>query len=362
MPLPKLPYVYIISSILVGGLSTFLYLKYSVDGATNQQSARTEVVERKKGSHVTLSSQKSQKGLELISPLLYGKTTEESEEMSTLKVAIESAIEDDKQRGVLGNASVYLFDFTSGDWIYINPDDMYHPGSLIKVPMLITYLKEAALDPKIMDKRLFFEKMEGIPTQTYTSTSLRAGQSYSVRDLLHYMIAYSDNNATHLLNQNVDLNSFRATFTDLNMAEPDVHDRNYEIDAKRFSEFLMVLYHATYLSKESSQYAIELLSRCVFKDGLLAGVPSSTKVAHKFGEWGDRNRNLHELHESGIVYLNNRTYLLTIMTKGNNPLDLSKELGKLSKIAYDYMSVPGNTLRAPKVRGPRTGRLTNEQV
>jgi hypothetical protein len=39
-----------------------------------------------------------------------------------------------------------------------------------------------------------------------------------------------------------------------------------------------------------------------------------------------------------LVYLNNDPYLLTVMTRGSNPKDLSMEIGKISKTVYDVFS------------------------
>lgn len=156
------------------------------------------------------------------------------------------------------------------------------------------------------------------------------------------MAAYSDNNATKLLNENAKINDFIKTFTDLNMPEPNVSERNYDISAKNISEFFIVFYYATYISKVNSEYAMELLTECDFKEGMLKELPATVKVAHKFGEWGDNRMNLHELHETGIVYFQNKPYLLTVATKGNNSKDLSTVISKISKLVYDELSSSGS--------------------
>ena len=216
------------------------------------------------------------------------KKTVESVEYAPLKAKIENLIAEDKQAGLLTTATVYLLRFDEGKWMYVNPQLAMHPGSLIKVPMLITYLKEAEADPKVLDRKIVFENNANIPRQTYTSSAIQSGRSYTVKELLRYMIVYSDNNATSLLNENVNLTTFYRTFTELNLPQPNVRDRNYEITARRISKFFIVLYNATYLSRSSSEYALKLLNESEFKDGMLSGMPANISVAHKFGEWGDK--------------------------------------------------------------------------
>ena len=284
----------------------------------------------------------TQKGYKLIKPMLWAKPVKESQAFSALKSRLISLIESDTKQGLLTSASVYLYSFSDGDWTYINPNESFNPGSLIKVPMLMAYLLMAEKDPKIFNKKILCENFGYIPTQTYETHAINPGRTYTVRELLHSMIAYSDNNATNLLNKNVDIQVFRKTFTDLNIPEPDLTDRNFQISAKRYSRFLIVLYNASYLSRSASEYALQLLSECDFKQGMVKELPANIAVAHKFGEWGNNRINLHVLSESGIVYYNDKPYLLTVMTKGTDVRSLAPEISKMSKMTYDFITTMDN--------------------
>lgn len=285
----------------------------------------------------------TQKGYKLIKPMLWAKPAKESQAFAALKTQIIKQIETDRKQNLLTSASVYLYSFSDGDWTYINPNESFNPGSLIKVPMLITYLQMAEKDPKIFNKKILCENFGYIPTQTYETHAINPGRTYTVRELLHSMIAYSDNNATNLLNKNADLHLFRKAFTDLNIPEPDLGDRNFQISAKRYSRFLIVLYNASYLSRSSSEYALQLLSECDFKEGMVKELPKNIAVAHKFGEWGNNKLNVHVLSESGIVYYNDKPYLLTVMTKGANVKNLAPEISKISKMTYDFITTMENS-------------------
>ncbi len=280
----------------------------------------------------------TQKGYKLIKPMLWAKPAKESQAYSGLKSQIINLVENDVRQNILTSASVFLYNFSDGEWTYINPNESYNPGSLIKVPMLIAYLKMAEKDPRILNKKILCENFGYIPTQTFETHAINPGHTYTVRELLHSMIAYSDNNATNLLNQNVDITLFKNAFTDLNIPDPDIRDWNYQITAKRYSRFLIVLYNASYLSRSSSEYALGLLSECDFKEGMVKELPSNIAVAHKFGEWGNNKLHIHVLSESGIVYYHDKPYLLTVMTKGPNVKDLGPEISKISKLTFDFIS------------------------
>jgi beta-lactamase class A len=113
-----------------------------------------------------------------------------------------------------------------------------------------------------------------------------------------------------LLNQQMDLAVFKKTFTDLGLSDPDMSKSDIPITARQYSLFMRVLFNATYLNIQDSEYCTELLSHSDFKTGLVNGIPGEMKVAHKFGEAND-GINAH-FGESGIIYLNNSPYLLTV--------------------------------------------------
>lgn len=278
------------------------------------------------------------KGYRLIKPLLYVIKDEESEKYQAIKLKLTKYIEKLKKSKKIISASVYLKDFDGGDWICINDSETFYPGSLIKVPGLITYLKMAEKNPAILDKVLFFDTPhQSVPNQTFNSHQIKAGKKYTVRELLKYMISYSDNNATYLLNKNVDLAAFHKLFDDLEI--PKLNNGNKKITAKNFSLFLNVLFNASYLNKDNSEFAVELLEACDFKLGLVNGLPVNTIVAHKFGEMGDDNTR--QLHESGLIYIHGNPYLLTIMTKGYDVKDLPLILSTMSKMVYqDFINRP----------------------
>ena len=97
-----------------------------------------------------------------------------------------------------------------------------------------------------------------------------------------------------------------------------------------------VLYNGSYLDLKDSEYCTELLSECDFKKGLVAGLPPECKIAHKFGE-GGTSSNMH-LGESGLIFSNRSTYLLTVMTSGSEMDQLPQVIEAISKAVYSKMA------------------------
>ena len=277
-------------------------------------------------------------GYKLIEPLMYAKPSCESENLQSVSHDLVKIIDDYKQAGILNTASVYLRVYGHVDWICINDTEKYKPGSLLKVPELITFLRLNELHPGYLNKAYSYNTaFVSNKTAKYISKSIELGKSYTIKELLKYMIQYSDNNATILLNNNMDSKQFKQTFTDFGLPEPDMKASDYPIAIKEYSTFFEALYNAGYLTIEDSEFAIELLSQCDFKQGLVGGLPNNTIIAHKFGEAG--NDEMHELNESGIIYLGNKRYLLSVMTKGKEFSKLSEVLKSISRTVYQDINI-----------------------
>ncbi len=325
--------ILLISSVFCSGV-TYLVTKSGIKHVNNNLTAATEVSPKvAKATTVSCGSVSHRlEGYKYIKPLLWGDKTCESGNYSNLKADLVSAIDKYKQQGVIDNCSVYMKVFNKGEFVSINENETYHPGSLIKLPILITYLTMEEKNAGVLNRKLTFNLPPGgLPRQTYNSNQIQPGKSYTIKELLRYMIAFSDNNATYLLNENVDIDAFKKMYADFGLPVPDVRDRNYQITAKDYSAFL----NAGYLTINNSEYVAELLHQCDFNDGIASGLPQNVEVAHKFGEWGDVKTQKHQLSESAIVYLNNSPYLITVMTSGADVKKLPAVISDISKLAYN---------------------------
>jgi len=321
----KFNLVLVLTSLVVGGGITWGIEQYANHGFKSDEEASC------------LYEIKTNNGFQFIKPLQFVDAVCEKTDYLELKTQLTNTIDSLKETGAIQTASLYLREFEEGGWISIYPENHYHPGSLLKLGALFNILKIAEKDSTIFRKKLIFQKTsEKIPTQTYSNKTLVEGESYNVATLLEYMIAYSDNYATSLLHSLMNFNQYLQTFSQLNLPEPNGSDPNYSVTAANFSNFFKVLYNGTFLSPAMSEKAIEILMMCDFDQGMKAGLPPGTKIAHKFGEWGNREGN-HELHEMGIIYLGSKPYLLTIMTSGKEVEKLKPTLSILTRQTHHFL-------------------------
>lgn len=264
------------------------------------------------------------KGFKYIQPLLSAKPIEEYDGYSAIKKTTLNIINAFVDSGIVSSVSVYFRDFDKSNWFCIDDKTNYMPGSLMKIPGLMTLLKMEEHTPGFLNKRVFYvSKVKEDRVAHIISSSLPINKNYSLRELTSHMIIFSDNEAALLLTRELDNGILTKIFTDLGLREPKKEDLFYPINVKEASLFLETIFNASYLNLNSSEYALDLLSKTVYKEGIVKGIGNSeVKIAHKFAEAGtEQNR---ELHETAILYINRNPYLLTIMTRGKTNIPLSK--------------------------------------
>ena len=279
----------------------------------------------------------------LVDPLLLVENPRDGDvKLEETKYAIEGYINQCKERGDVSSVSVYLRHLNYGTWVGINEDENYAAASLIKVPLMIAYLRLAEKNPSILKKEIKYDKEMDMQFQQNITPrdKLQLGSVYTIDELLSHMIMSSDNTAKNLLLSNIDLRLVYNVYSDLKIPIPDFTEPECEISGKDYATFFRVLYSCTYLNEDLSAKAIGLLSKTEFKDGIVAGVPDNITVAHKFAErkYGGDDYSLKgsQFHDCGIVYYPKSPYLICVMTRGRDFNILERIIKEISKIVYEH--------------------------
>ncbi len=274
-----------------------------------------------------------------INPLLFIDTNKTNKPFDKLNYRISQRIESAKENGDACDVSIYFRELNTGMWTGIDENEVYEPGSMLKVLIMMSYLKKIDSDPALMDKKLNYVPSID-PGQFYKPEKNLAAGSYSVGELLEHMIKYSDNSSAMLLLGN-NKDGFLDTYKTLDLPEiPESKNIDY-MSPKSYSSIFRTLFNASYLSKNLSEQALILLSDTTFKKGLVSSLPTNTIVAHKFGEFSFSEQTgsvlSRELHDCGIVYYPGNPYFICIMTRGYDFSKLEKIISDISKITYDVI-------------------------
>jgi beta-lactamase class A len=319
-----------ILTILISIVSTFYVTEKIVTNDNNST---------KSGDQYKICEDKivRNKNYKFISPILYTENECESPSLTPLKTTLQKIIDQNVANQKIQTASVFLKKFNTNETLLINKTEKYAPGSLLKISIMIAILKMSEADNQLLNKKVNFTQIsKNNKVQTIVSNSIQIGQSYTIKELLKYMIVYSDNNAASLIAKNIDGTIIKSLFSDIGLQAPDLNSNNLFLNINELSFFMRVIYNGSYLTKDNSEYALELLSESDYKNGLLKDIPADIIVAHKFGESGNDLEN--QLHETGIIYANNSPYLITVMTKGNNRDELANFISEISRTVYQYNS------------------------
>jgi beta-lactamase class A len=319
---------FLVLGLLVGATAGYFIGKFSSDTIANSIKDSFAPIEEK-GLPYTL-----------VHPLLAYHTPEATllGDYIPLNNSLQNIITLAVQNGDVTRASVYFRDLDAGRWIGINQNDTYYPASLLKVPTLIAYYKQMEENPSLLLQTITYDPSV-MPTDDpfIAPSELVAGHSYSIQDLINKMIIDSDNGATFTLLAKLNQDFLNEVYVALGIQNPGDDSANYQISARTYGLFFRVLYNATYLSPESSEQAMKLLSQATFTNGLVAGVPAGTVVAHKYGEHVLSQNGVAtgvELSDCGVIYYPAHPYLLCVMTSAKDVQTADTIITNMSRAAY----------------------------
>jgi len=233
-----------------------------------------------------------------------------------------------------GDYSLYFEDLTTGAHIGIREQEKFAPLSLLKVPLMIATLKEIEMGVVSLNQKVVLDK-EDIDFQSGKLWEKGAGYEITVKDLLIYLIKYSDNTAVYALNRHVVSEKYvieSRLLTGLSsVSNITVDDR---ISPQGYSDMLRGLYFSNYLRKPFSELGLALMSDTDFNSQLPAGLPKNIRVAHKVGVYATEGY----YHDCGIIYVPGKPYLLCVMSNNTDSGEADKIISEVSKIVYEYVT------------------------
>ena len=262
-------------------------------------------------------------------------------ELAPFKDKVTSTISDLEQNSSVSNISVYFRDMNNGPWFDINGDASFSPASLLKVPLAMAYYKVNEKTPGILQKTITYKGPDitwpDVQQTILPKESVTVGQTYTMEELIHRMLSYSDNIAYYLLFTNINTQDLVSVYNDFSIKinGPGTQDDSI-VTVKKYSGFFRMLFNASYLDQTDSEKILSFLAETDFQDGLVAGVPSQIAVAHKFGE-RELKSQLDQLHDCGIVYYPKHPYLLCVMTKGENTQNEANAIKQISTVVYSQV-------------------------
>lgn len=247
---------------------------------------------------------------------------------------------------------VAVYDLQTKQTLLINERVSLHAASTMKLPVMMEIFrlveeKKLKLNDQIEIKNKFYSIIDGseyrLNRQDDSDEEVynRIGQKMTVLELVDHMITWSSNLATNILIERVTPEKVMSLMSDL--GANDIRVLRGVEDSKAFQAGknntttaydLMLLFKLIaenkFKSKRACEKMVEILSAQHFNDGIPAGLPSATRVAHKTGEITKHN------HDAGIVYpMYGKPYVIVVLTKGiENQRRSNKLIADISQTVY----------------------------
>lgn len=236
-----------------------------------------------------------------------------------------------------GNFGVYFEDLEFHSWIGINEAELFTPASLLKVTTVSAILKEVEEGKLSLDKEVFLSKEYA--DNKFGELYKYQGSIITIKELIEIAMIYSDNTAIKAVHPFISYDEW--TEARLGMGLPlisiEESEKGIELTPKQFSNVFRSLYYSGYLSRSSSNWILELLSKSEFKTGIPAGVPEDVVVSHKIGVWINEGETIGSVHDCGIVYAE-KPYILCVMSEGVTSKEGNDVIEEISRTVYNYIS------------------------
>lgn len=236
-----------------------------------------------------------------------------------------------EQRGLQNAITLYFEFLPTGANISVNQDLYAYPASLLKVPTAIAVMRKIEKGEWRFDNRLVLFEQDVDPDfgNRYKSA---IGTTFTIDELLSAILVESDNTANRMLVRNLSIEEIAEAFDALGLNE--LLDTNRKMSAKEYSRIFRTLYYSSFLTPDHSEKLLALLSESQFDGYLTAGLPAGTMFAHKIGEDDLSGTYL----DSGIVYVPERPYLLTIAVSGKSEAEAHEIMKEVSRMTYAYVA------------------------
>lgn len=226
--------------------------------------------------------------------------------------------------------SIYFEFLNSGANIQINNDTRFYPASLVKLPAAMAVMKKIESGAWHIDDRLVLMDQDR-DDRFGTLYQQPVGTSFSIDDLLKDELILSDDTAHNIIMRNLsssELDDLRDA-----IGLQDLFNEQGQVSAKEYTRLWRALYESSYLTRASSQQLLQWLAETSFNSLLASGLPKGATFAHKIGEDDEQQNYL----DSGIVYLPNRPYMLTVMIKQHDQEAAGAIMKQISSAAYNYV-------------------------
>ncbi len=199
-----------------------------------------------------------------------------------------------------GDVAVMVKHLESAESFEHHADEVMPTASLIKLAVMVEAYQQAAAGKFALSDVIKLRDDDKVQGSGILTAHFSAGLQLSIRDAVRLMIAYSDNTATNLVVDKIELASVGKRMESLGLKETKLHAKVFRGDTSIFPErskkyglgsttaremikLLELLQRRELVSKSASDEMLDHLRACQDKTMLARLLPEGIKLAHKTG-------------------------------------------------------------------------------
>jgi beta-lactamase class A len=259
--------------------------------------------------------------------------------------------------GVMG---VAIEDITTGDHIFVRPDEVFAQASSIKIAVLADLYLQAQQGKLKLTDLYTVQSSDLVPDSDIMGGLTPGVTRITLRDLATMMVAVSDNSATNVLIDRVGMENVNAMLDSLGLAHTRLRRKMMDLAAakegrenvsspREMMTLLGAIYRGKVLNKESAADFFKVLS--TNKDSWIPrDLPAGLKIANKPGEL-EAVRN-----DSGLVFVEGRPYIICVMTSFlGNEREGEEAISKISLATWRMFDRLSRASEYGRVISPENG-------
>lgn len=242
-----------------------------------------------------------------------------------LAAAVQAAL-----AGAQGRVSVVVHNLEDGRSAAVADREVYYAASTFKLGILYEVFRQR--DAGLLDFATVVtleQKYADNDLGTLELLDLKAGDTLTIGDAVRAMIIVSDTPTAVLLQDTVGGQTADATLRSLGIEDTSFNNRELPATAADMTVLLEAIAGGSGVSGDARFQMLQLLLQEGYKDGVAAGVPEGTTVAHKTGSYA------YATHDIALVWGPAGPYTITVMTDQPNNWPL---IAQVSRAVWDYFA------------------------
>jgi serine-type D-Ala-D-Ala carboxypeptidase (penicillin-binding protein 5/6) len=255
-----------------------------------------------------------------------------------------------------GDVAVAVKHLKTGETFDHKADEPMPTASLIKLPIMVEAYRQVAEGKVNLNDTVTFREEDKTPGSGILSTQFSPGATFTLRDSVRLMIAYSDNSATNLVLAKIGLPATNETMEKLGLPNTKVHafvfrpkssiaperSKQFGLGSTTAGEMIRLvelIQSKNVVTPEACDAMLDHLRHCEDKR-LSRLLPAGVKVAHKTGSVAVVRT------DAGLIEAKSGPIAICVLTNNNKDQRWTEEnagevlTSKVAREVYDYFEGP----------------------